>query len=301
MVHLKAELILDAQNSVGESPVWSEQEQSLYWVDIPVNQIHRLNLSSQTLSTWTCPEMVGCIAPNFELGYWIVGAESGVFKFTPTGDTTFSFELLAPVTHAAPEMRFNDGRLDRQGRFWAGTMVMDMSLASNKGNIYSLTGDWIKSKLTQQLQGFMTPNGMAFSPDGRVMYLSDSHPRSQKIWSFNYDTTSGEMHDQKLFFDMTSVAGRPDGAAVDVDGCYWICGNDAGVIYRITPEGVIDQTVELPIKKPAMCSFGGALMDTLFVTSIRPGGIDLSDQPLAGGVFAVHTHTQGIPEVNHRF
>jgi len=301
MLPLKAELILDAQNSVGESPVWSEQEQSLYWVDIPVNQIHRLNLSSQTLSTWTCPEMVGCIAPNFESGYWIVGAESGVFKFTPTGDTTFSFELLAPVTHAAPGMRFNDGRLDRQGRFWAGTMVMDMSLASNKGNIYSLTGDWTKSKLTQQLQGFMTPNGMAFSPDGRVMYLSDSHPRSQKIWSFNYDTTSGEMHEQKLFFDMTSVAGRPDGAAVDVDGCYWICGNDAGVIYRITPEGVIDQTVELPIKKPAMCSFGGALMDTLFVTSIRPGGIDLSDQPLAGGVFAVHTHTQGIPEVNHRF
>jgi sugar lactone lactonase YvrE len=147
----------------------------------------------------------------------------------------------------------------------------------------------------------MTPNGMAFSPDGRIMYLSDSHPRSQKIWSFRYDTSSGEMHDQKLFFDMTSVPGRPDGAAVDVDGCYWICGNDAGVIYRITPSGVIDRTVELPVKKPAMCSFGGALMDTLFVTSIRPAGVDLSDQPLAGGVFALQTHTQGMPEVNHRF
>lgn len=301
MPNLKAELLLDAQNSVGESPVWSPQEQALYWVDIPEKKIHRLMYQAHSLTTWICPEMVGCIAPNFELGYWIVGAESGVFKFTPKLENSFEFECITPVLHECAGMRFNDGRLDRQGRFWSGTMVMDMSLAKNKGNIYSLTGNWSRPELIEHSQGFLTPNGMAFSPDGTTMYLSDSHPQSQKIWSFNYDVVRGEIHDQKLFFDMTKVPGRPDGAAVDVDGCYWICGNDAGIIYRITPHGVIDRSIELPIKKPAMCSFGGARMDTLFVTSIRPVGIDLSDQPLAGGVFAIETTTQGIPEVNHRF
>ena len=155
-------------------------------------------------------------------------------------------------------------------------------------------------KVTQCLYGFITPNGMAFSPNGKIMYLSDSHPKVQKIWSFDYDTATGAIGEQKLFLDMQGIPGRPDGAAVDTDGCYWICGNDAGVVYRITPRGEIDQTIALPVKKPAMCSFGGEKMDTLFVTSIRPSGIDLSDQPLAGGVFAVSTPYQGIAEVSHQ-
>jgi len=154
--------------------------------------------------------------------------------------------------------------------------------------------------LTQCLYGFITPNGMAFSPNGKIMYLSDSHPKVQKIWSFDYDTATGAIGEQKLFLDMQVIPGRPDGAAVDTDGCYWICGNDAGVVYRITPRGEIDQTITLPVKKPSMCSFGGEKMDTLFVTSIRPDGIDLSDQPLAGGVFAVSTPYQGIAEVSHQ-
>ena len=94
---------------------------------------------------------------------------------------------------------------------------------------------------------------------------------------------------------MTYLPGRPDGAAVDQDGCYWICGNDAGLVHRFTPEGRLDRSLEVPVKKPAMCAFGGPKLDTLFVTSIRPGG-DLSDQPLAGGVFALRPGTQGIPE-----
>jgi sugar lactone lactonase YvrE len=297
----RIELVIDAQNRVGESPVWSAQEQALYWVDIPVKQIHRLSFPSLSLDSWTCPEMVGCIAPNFDLNYWIVGAESGVFKFSVLHDSSFSFEPLAPVSHHAQGMRFNDGRLDRGGRFLAGTMVMDMSLAQPYGCIYSLDGDASNPVLRQHLQGFLTPNGMAFSPDGHLMYLSDSHPQSQKIWSFKYDSEAGVMHDQALLFDMSNTPGRPDGAAVDVDGCYWICGNDAGMVYRITPEGVIDQSFHLPIKKPAMCSFGGSNWDTLFVTSIRPFGVDLSDQPLAGAVFSIKTSTQGIAESNHRF
>jgi len=296
----QVELLLDAKNMVGESPVWSPKEHALYWVDIPAKTIHRYSLIDQGLSAWVCPEMTACIAPDFEAGHWIVGAESGVFKFKGTSDGQFQWEKLSTVNHQEPSMRFNDGRLDRQGRFLAGTMVNDMALASSAGAVYALEPDHHHWKLTQRLYGFITPNGMAFSPKGETLYLSDSHPKIQKIWSFDYDTATGAIGEQKLFFDMQGVPGRPDGAAVDTDGCYWICGNDGGVVYRITPHGEIDQTIVLPVKKPAMCSFGGERMDTLFVTSIRPSGIDLSDQPLAGGVFAVSTPYQGIAEVNHQ-
>jgi sugar lactone lactonase YvrE len=293
------ELLLDAQNSVGESPVWSAKEQALYWVDIPLKTIHRLTLKDHELTSWVCPEMTACIAPDFEQGHWIVGAESGVYQFKPESKDHFTWEKLANVKHQEPSMRFNDGRLDRQGRFLAGTMVNDMSLASAAGAVYTLNKWHQNWQLNQCLFGFITPNGMAFSPKGDVMYLSDSHPKVQKIWSFEYDIDSGKIGAQSLFFDMLSVPGRPDGAAVDTDGCYWICGNDAGLVYRLTPDGRIDQTLTLPVKKPAMCSFGGERMDTLFVTSIRPSGIDLSDQPLAGGVFAIQTPYQGMAEVNH--
>ena len=139
------------------------------------------------------------------------------------------------------------------------------------------------------------PNGLAFSPDGKTLYLSDSHPDVQKIWAFDYDTDTGTPHNRRLFVDMSEHPGRPDGAAVDAEGCYWICGNDAGLIHRFTPQGKLDRSLTVPVKKPAMCAFGGADLDTLFVTSIRPAG-DLADQPLAGGVFALRPGVKGLPE-----
>ena len=149
--------------------------------------------------------------------------------------------------------------------------------------------------LKAQLDGFIVPNGLAFSPDGQTLYLSDSHPDVQKIWAYDYDTDTGTPHNRRLFVDMGEHPGRPDGAAVDADGCYWICGNDAGLIHRFTPEGKLDRSLTVPVKKPAMCAFGGADLGTLFVTSIRPAG-DISDQPLAGGVFALRPGVKGLPE-----
>ncbi|MET0311008.1 MAG: SMP-30/gluconolactonase/LRE family protein, partial [Burkholderiaceae bacterium] len=141
----------------------------------------------------------------------------------------------------------------------------------------------------------VVPNGLAFSPDGRTMYLSDSHPKVQTVWAFDYDTATGTPSNRRVFVDMHPLPGRPDGAAVDADGCYWICGNDAGLVHRFTPDGELDRSLAVPVKKPAMCAFGGPQLDTLYVTSIRPGG-DLSDQPLAGGVFALRPGTKGLPE-----
>lgn len=286
-----AELVVDARNTVGESPVWRAGEQALYWVDIPARTLCRWQASTGAVTTWLAPEMLGCVAPGAGVGQWVGAMETGVFALQTRADGVLQASLLAGVRHAQPGMRFNDGRCDRQGRFWAGTMVMDMGLAAPAGAVYRLDA----GGLTPVVSGLITPNGMAFSPDGRTLYLSDSHPSVQTIWAFDYDTATGTPTRRRVFVDMNAHPGRPDGAAVDEDGCYWICANDAGLVHRFTPEGRLDRSLAVPVKKPAMCAFGGAALDTLYVTSIRPG-VDLSDQPLAGGLFALRPGVRGLPE-----
>lgn len=296
----QAELIVDAQNATGESPVWVAHEQALYWVDIPNRQLLRWQAADAKVTRWTADQMIACIARcEGEGNQWIAGLENGIFAIVPQDDGTLRATLRVGVEHSHTNMRFNDGRCDRQGRFWAGTMVMDMAAGIPAGALYRLDGTSSCDPLSAQLNDFIVPNGLGFSPDGRTMYLSDSHPNVQCIWAFDYDIDSGIPSHRRLFVDMNQYPGRPDGAAVDVDGCYWICGNDAGLIHRFTPDGRLDRSLEVPVKKPAMCAFGGPGLDTLFVTSIRPGG-DLSDQPLAGGVFALQPGVAGLEEPRFR-
>jgi sugar lactone lactonase YvrE len=296
----QAELVLDARNGVGESPVWDGVRGCLWWVDIPGKALWCWNSANGQARHWPTPEQTGCIAlaagsDALPHGQWIAAMETSVARLTPQDDGTLHSEWITPVTHPAAGMRFNDGRCDRQGRLRAGTMVADMSLAARSGNLYGLdrTED---GPALRHLQGsLVTPNGMAFSPDGRTMYLSDSHPSVQIVWAFDYDLDTGTPHNRRALIDFTPLPGRPDGAAVDADGGYWICGNDAGLVHRFTPTGQLDRSLPVPVKKPAMCAFGGTGLDTLFVTSIRPGG-DLSDQPLAGGVFALRPGVRGLDE-----
>jgi len=289
---MHAELILDARNATGESPVWSSREQALYWVDIPAKRLNRWSPSTHTTQTWATDEMIACIAQRRD-GAWIAGMESGMFRLETAADGSLISTRLNSVQHAQAGMRFNDGRCDRQGRFWAGTMLLDMAAGVAAGALYR--HEQGQPVLAPQLSPFIVPNGLAFSPDGKTMYLSDSHPSVQAVWAFDYDIDTGTPHNRRLFIDMNAYPGRPDGAAIDVEGCYWICGNDAGLVHRFTPDGRLDRSLAVPVKKPAMCAFGGANLDTLFVTSIRPGG-DLSDQPLAGGVFALQPGITGLEE-----
>lgn len=293
---MTAELIVDAQNATGESPVWHPQENALYWVDIPAGRLHRWQLDNGQTTSWKADEMLGCIVRSPQ-GHWLGAQETGIFQLTPRADGTLHAEKRASVEHARENMRFNDGRCDRQGRFWAGTMQLNMG-ADPLGALYRYdpqVGAAVQP-LSAQVQGLTVPNGLAFSPDGKTMYLSDSHPNVQLIWAYDYDVDSGTPHNRRVFVDMNNHPGRPDGATVDAEGCYWICAIDSGRILRFTPEGKLDRALEVPVKKPTMCAFGGPQLDTLFVTSIRPQGIDLSDQPLAGGVFALNPGVKGLPE-----
>ncbi len=262
--------------TVGESPVWSAREQAWLWVDIPARRIWRLDAASAALRSWSTPEMAACLSPTASGGI-IAGMESGIFKVT-LGENegeggaeggVASIERLAAPAELKPGMRFNDGRCDRQGRFWSGIMVLDMAEARAEGHLYRYgSGEGISAPVVSNL---IVQNGLGFSPDGRTMYLSDSHMSRQLIWAFDYDTDSGTPTRQRVFVDMNQYPGRPDGAAIDSDGCYWICANDAGRLLRFTPEGKLDRTIELPMAKPSMCAFGGKDLDTLLVTSIAAG------------------------------
>ena len=290
---MPAELIVDARNAVGECPVWVGEENALYWVDIPAGGLQRWSADTGQVSAWKTPEMLACIARHAD-GSWVAGMESGFFQLRPHNDGSLDSEPLAGIDHSRPDMRLNDGRCDRQGRFWAGSMVLDMGANAAEGRLYRYSAGQ-RGPVDARLSGLIVPNGLGFSPDGRTMYLSDSHPAVQQIWAFDYDIDSGTPSNRRLFVDMNHYAGRPDGAAVDAEGGYWICANDAGLIHRFTPDGRLDRSLAVPVKKPSMCAFGGSRLDTLFVTSIRPAD-DHDDQSLAGGVFALNPGVKGLPE-----
>ncbi|MBJ2286559.1 SMP-30/gluconolactonase/LRE family protein [Pseudomonas sp. MF6755] len=286
---MSAELIVAARNAVGECPVWVPEENALYWVDIPNGSLQRWNAATGHMAVWKAPQMLACIARTLA-GNWVAGMQSGFFQLTPHQDGSLDTTPLAGIEHPRADMRLNDGRCDRQGRFWAGSMVLDMGLNAAEGILYRYTSGVAPYA---QLGGFITLNGLAFSPDGRTMYASDSHPLVQQVWAFDYDIETGTPSNRRVFIDMNQFPGRPDGAAVDAEGGYWICANDAGLIHRFTPDGRLDRSLSVPVKKPTMCAFGGSRLDTLYVTSIRD---DVSEQSLSGGVFALNPSVQGLPE-----
>ncbi|RYZ09320.1 MAG: SMP-30/gluconolactonase/LRE family protein, partial [Comamonadaceae bacterium] len=206
---MSAELVLDARCEVGESPVWRADEQALYWVDIPQRRLHRWQASDGAHTHWQADEMLACIAPRAgRPGEWIGGMESGLFALACAADGRLASSRVAHVAHAERGMRFNDGRCDRQGRFWAGTMLRDMAAARPVGRLYRYQSDVnAEAALRLQIDGLTVPNGLAFSPDGRTMYLSDSHPDVQAVWAFDYDIATGTPHRRRLFVDMNPLPG----------------------------------------------------------------------------------------------
>ena len=281
---------------VGECPVWSVSEQALYWVDIEGRHIHRFDWALKTQQTWNTPERVGCIALSDRLGVAsgvVAALETGIFALEFKSNQEVRSQLIAGIQHPQPNMRFNDGRCDARGRFWVSTMCMDMALAAPVGAIYCLDKAGLSPAMVTDL---VTPNGMAFSPSGDVFYFSESHPSVHKIWTMNVDPDTASLRHRRTFVDMTAHAGRPDGAAMDSSGCYWICGNDAGLVHRFSPKGELLQSVTVPASKPAMCCFGGPDLDILFVTSILPSNVKPEEPGLNGAVFFLKVGVSGLPE-----
>ncbi len=278
---MRMELICDAQCRIGESPVWVDD--ALYWLDIEQRHLHRWQAGQHRIMALPCT--VSAIAPA-ETGF-IAAGDRG-FGLVVPGEDEASFEPLADILPADLPMRMNDGALDRQGRFWAGSMSQPVDPQNPAGQLFRFDG---KAELSPQ-PSLLIQNGLAFSPDGRTMYLSDSHPSVAKVWRFDYDPEHGVPSNRSLFCTSTDLGGRPDGAAIDTDGCYWIAASDGFRVVRVTPQGEIDAVVEVPTRNPTNICFGGTDLRTMFVTSL------ISKQPdrFSGGVFALESPWQGLPD-----
>lgn len=288
-----AEMLCNTHDQIGESPLWSVADRALWWVDIEGRRLHRCDWADRRVRSWNLDERVGCIALHRDGGL-VAALESAIVHLIFDGDGHVASTPLVPAPWLGlrADMRFNDGRCDHAGRFWVTGMVRDVSLADPSGALYRLDGRGLSPPL---VDGLITGNGLGFDRERRTMYLSDSHPRVQKVWSFDVDDR-GEPSRRRTFVDMAPLPGRPDGAAVDVEGGYWICANDAGLVHRFTPDGRLERSIEVPVRKPSMCAFGGPRMDQMFVTSIRPADGSGGDPDLAGAVFLVRPGVAGRPE-----
>jgi sugar lactone lactonase YvrE len=269
---------------LGEGPAWVERDQALWFVDIKSPTIFRW--SEGGVDRWTPPLRIGSLAPAARGGF-VAGTESGFYFADPAAGR---YEAITDPEPLLASNRFNDGKTDRSGRFWAGTM--DDREEEVQGTLYRLDADLNWSAVDS---GYMVTNGPAFSPDGRTMYHTDSAKRL--IYAFDLDA-EGVASNRRPFARFRDEHGYPDGMTVDAEGCLWVAFWDGWCIRRVSPEGDVLQVIEMPVERPTSCAFGGPLLDRLFVTSARVGLNQnaLAVQPLAGALFMLETSVRGIPE-----
>ena len=285
-------LAVDAKCTVGESPVWSAAEQALYWVDILAPAVHRWHPASGTRCSWPMPAAVGSLGLRAGGGL-VLALRSGFHLFDLN---TGALTLLAHPEPDRPTNRLNDGKVSPDGAFWAGTMD-DRPEKEPVGALYRLGAD---HRVERRAEGVKVSNGLAWSPDGATLYHADS--RGGAIWRHTHDMATGTIGAREVFVALRPEWGRPDGGAVDAEGCYWGCGIGAGRVNRFSPEGELLAWIELPVTHPTMPCFGGPGLKTLYVTSLRENftAAQLDATPLAGGVFAVDLGVAGTPVAAYR-
>jgi sugar lactone lactonase YvrE len=287
---LPVECVVPAGALLGECPVWSERERLLYWVDIEGRAIHRYDPATGVDASRPVPGRPGSIALTVDPGRLLVAAEHRLAFYDWSDDAWTEWLALEPD---GTGNRLNDGRCDRAGRFWVGSMFDPTGAGRSTGMLHRVDADGVALTVRTEVG---VSNGLAFSPDGATMYWADT--ACETVWAYDYDVTTGAADRERVFLDFGPLPGRPDGACVDQDGCYWIACVYGWSVLRITPSGAIDRRIELPVEKPTMPAFGGAAMRTLFVTSIGTGGARplAPGQPDAGGLFAIETGSGGLVE-----
>lgn len=289
--------IIDTGAILGESPVWSVAEQALYWIDIKAPAIHRYTPTTGADEAWPVEQEIGSIVLR-RGGSLAAALRDGFALIDPDLAT---LDWLTDPEADRPMSRFNDGKCDRQGRFWAGTMHDPPGPPAGYferepvGALYRLDSDLTCRRMAD---GIKVSNGLAWSPDGRVMYFTDSPTRT--IWAYAYDPATGAPGERRVFARIPEEPGRgtADGATVDAEGYLWTAEFRGSRLVRYVPDGSVDRTVALPVSRPTACAFGGEGMATLFVTSAR---IMLSDdelaaEPHAGALLALDVGASGLPE-----
>jgi sugar lactone lactonase YvrE len=271
---------------LGEGPVWVTREAALYWLDIQGRKIFRLDENGQ-LTEWPTTVRVGSIAPRRSGGF-IAGTEDGIAVLDPAAR---HLEFVATPEQGLPDNRFNDGKVDRRGRFWAGTMD-DLEKGAT-GALYCIDSGL---NLVTVDRGYRVTNGPAFSPGGETMYHNDT--ARQVTYAFDVDS-SGAAANRRIFLQFGKGDGFPDGMTVDSEGCLWIAFWDGWSVRRYSPDAEWLETIKVPVARPTSCTFGGRDLDRLYISSAS-FGLDeqaLSMQPNAGGLFMLMPGVQGIADL----
>jgi sugar lactone lactonase YvrE len=279
---------------LGESPFWHPDEAALYWCDIPGKALHRWHPASEAHRRWPLDSEPTCCAPLAD-GRLLLAMRDGLFRFDPvSGERT----RLADPPYDPKHERFNDGKADPQGRLWISTIYEPRTPAL--AALYR----WCDGALEKVLGDLTVGNGLAFSPDGATMYVSDT--TSHRVFAYRFDGHDGTLSQQRVFAqfplkqadqDLAQYGGRPDGAAVDIEGAYWVAMFEGQRLLRIGADGRVLGELKLPVRCPTMPCFGDVDLRTLFVTTSRQNRpqAELDAQPHAGCVLRLRVDVPGLP------
>ena len=286
--------------ALGESPFWQPQEQMLYWVDIPGKQILRSRPGGDAVEAWDMPSEPGCIAPAAKGGL-VIALRHGVFRAPIWGG---ALQPIATLPYDPAVVRANDGKCDALGRFWVGTI--DEPKASRAAALFSIDCRAGAAQVQRQAGDALTANGLAWSPEGGTLYWADTPQHLVHAWDFDVAANTLSAHRLQLQFAAkpagwtfadTSYQGRPDGAAVDVLGNYWVAMFEGRRLCQFAPDGRLLRELQAPAQCPTMPCFGGEDLQTLFITSARHGrsAPELALLPDSGAVFFTRVDTPGLP------
>lgn len=286
---MDAELIVDAKATLGEGPSWDTRRGRLFWVDIIEGRIHVYDPVSQSTQAIDIGQMVGAVAPR---------RNGGLILATHHGFASLDLDsgLLTPIADPEcklPRNRFNDGKCDPAGRFWAGTMNMDW--LAGKSSLYCLDTN---GTVRRVVEGVTCSNGIAWSVDRSTMYYIDTF--QQRVDAFDYNVGTGDIANRRTVIVVPEAWGKPDGMTIDADGMLWIALWGGGCVSRWNPGcGVLVQRIPIPASLVSSCAFGGKNLDELYVTTarVRMTEEQLSRQPHSGGLFRIRGGLQGMPSV----
>jgi sugar lactone lactonase YvrE len=284
---------IPVQNELGEGVIWDAAGGALWWTDIEGCRIFRYLLAAKRLESWSTPERLGCFALVAGSDYMICGFESGFAYFNPLqGD----LRRLHSIDKGNAGTRLNDGRADRQGRFWAGSVVEDDQRGARTAALYCLDRELVSSC---KISGLSISNGLCWSPDSSFLYHTDTP--SQRIDRYHFDVETAAVSNRTTFA-LTGEGCFPDGSTVDAQGYLWNAQWGGSQVVRYTPGGEVDLVLPLPVGQPTCVAFGGPQLDLLFITSARQGLSPeaLAEQPEAGNLFIFQTDTTGIPDALFR-
>lgn len=283
--------VVAAKALLGEGTCWDPRAQKLWWLDIYAKTIYCYEPATGLTQSFSTPQVPGCLAVR-EKGGLVLAMGDGFHTFDPH---TGNFQHIVDAEAQMPETRMNDGKTDRQGRFWSGTVFEVQGRPPQAvGSLYRLDTDLSCHKM---VEGVACSNGLAWSPDSRTMYFADS--RTPYVWAWDFDALHGDIENRRVFIDLSSIDGVCDGATVDAEGCYWLTLPLKSKVQRYDPKGELIQTIELPTDTPTCCEFGGKALGVLYVTTatLRRTSEELKRQPTAGGLFAIDVGVRGLPSV----